>query len=181
MIRCKEFGFAKFFFYVNIVVAMPSCSPGPNIKIDSAYGPGIKFSERGDTFSWAPVNKEDTGDYRADNPQLHDLIKIAVEEQFLGKGYKKSSDDMPDFWINYRLATKNRTDMGSHGPTQNFDEGSLVLDVIDPGTRKLIWRAVAKTRLDNSLPPAVRKERAQTAVKRMLENLPAVAEQPPTS
>ena len=176
MIRCKSVSFAKLFMYVNIIATMPSCSPGPYIKIDSAFGPGIKFSEYGDSFSWAPVDKKDTGDSRADNPQLHDLVKTTVEEQFQVKGYRKVSADTPDFWIDYRIAAKQKTDMGSHGRIQNYDEGSLVLDVIDPGTHKLIWRAVARTELDNSMPPPVRKERIQTAVKRMLENLPTVAE-----
>jgi len=176
MMKCKYISFTKFFVLVNIIATVGSCSPGPYIKIDSAFGPGIKFSNYGDSFSWAPVDKKDTGDSRADNPQLHELVRNTVEEQFQVKGYRKASADKPDFWIDYRIAAKQKTDMGSHGRTQNYDEGSLVLDVIDPGTRKLIWRAIARTELDNAMPPSVRKERIQTAVKRMLENLPTVAE-----
>ena len=60
---------------VFLMIAVVGCTDTYPIKIRSAFGPGIRFSEEGSSFDWVPAENRDTGDPRADNPHLHALIQ----------------------------------------------------------------------------------------------------------
>jgi hypothetical protein len=51
---------------------------------------------------------------------------------------------------------------------RRFQEGSLVLEVLDPGNRQLIWQAVAEGALTGLRDPQEADARVRLAVQRML-------------
>ena len=53
-----------------------------------------------------------------------------------------------------------------------YDEGTLILDVIDSCTEKLIWRGMAIDRVEFSARPEQRDERVRLAVEKMLASFP---------
>jgi hypothetical protein len=53
-----------------------------------------------------------------------------------------------------------------------FEEGSLVLDVLDPQSGKLIWRSVARARLDMATSPEVKEQRLTLAVQHLMKDFP---------
>jgi len=148
------------------------CGCQEPIMVRSAYGPGMSFSGKGSTFGWMPVAEKTTGNARLDNPGLHELIRSTVESGFIAKGYEHNPEGTPDFWIYYNIATKVRVDPYVQWGFEEYEEGSLRLAVINPQTRQVIWNGIAKTRLDDTYPPDVRRKRIKEAVRRMLERLP---------
>ena len=65
-------------------------------------------------------------------------------------------------------------DPGGFGEIQEYEEGSLLLDVLKPGTGSLLWRGWARARIDETASPAERQERGRQAVKLLLKDFPAI-------
>jgi hypothetical protein len=53
-----------------------------------------------------------------------------------------------------------------------YDEGTLILDIVDPQTRKLLWRGSAQAEVNLSGSPEKKQEKVNEAVRRMLERFP---------
>jgi hypothetical protein len=117
-------------------------------------------------------------------------IRTAVDGQLALKGRRKQvSGEKPDFLVAYRLAVEEgtintfrdwfeyRAAGGAGSPseayTQGFEQASLVLEMFDPVSRQLVWRASAKAIIDTE---NVHKqnERVDAAVRRMLTGFPPV-------
>ena len=65
------------------------------------------------------------------------------------------------------------TPMGASGTyIKEFEEGTLVLEIIDARTSQLIWRGFASAVLDASGSPKSRTARVRKAVRRILQRLP---------
>ena len=56
--------------------------------------------------------------------------------------------------------------------TRYYDEGSLILDVVTPHKKRLIWRGAAKAEVDEADSPKKKRKRINEAVRRMLERFP---------
>jgi hypothetical protein len=57
-----------------------------------------------------------------------------------------------------------------------YEEGSLILDFVDPQTKQLIWRGSAKAEVDDVKTPEKREALIDEAVQKILKNFP-----PPSS
>ena len=53
-----------------------------------------------------------------------------------------------------------------------YQEGTLIIYVIDPKTRHWIWRVDATTRLHEAATPAERREKLDTVISQMLQDVP---------
>jgi hypothetical protein len=54
-----------------------------------------------------------------------------------------------------------------------MQEGSLIVDVLEVGTKKLIWRGVAKSRLEDSDTPEKRTAKVEEGVRLLMQKFPA--------
>ena len=54
----------------------------------------------------------------------------------------------------------------------DYDEGSLVVDVIDPKNKKVLWRGVSKSRVQDKMTPEERTKKINTAVAHILAGYP---------
>ena len=52
-------------------------------------------------------------------------------------------------------------------------EGSLIVEVLEVGTKKLIWRGVAKSRLEDSDTPEKRTAKVEEGVRLLMQKFPA--------
>ncbi len=155
---------------VVIVLLVGGCA---DIKVESAYGRGIKFSGIGSSFDWSRGAPEGMAAWVADNPRLHALIQEMIERHLARNGFVKKTTGTPDFWIRYHVGRRMREDSSVSPHGISYEEGSLVLDVLDPGTGQLIWRGVAQARLVADLPPEAREKRIDRAVGLMMERFPS--------
>jgi hypothetical protein len=155
-----------------IATPIAGCSDSPPIEVSSRYGTGIKFTGLGSTFAWAPAPAPDPQNPLLGNPESRQLVHDTVEKHLVAKGFQLSSGGPADFWVDYRLTKRDKTDSGVNPHGEVFEEGSLVLDVLDPQSGKLIWRSVARARLNLATAPEVKEKRLNLAVQRLMKDFP---------
>jgi hypothetical protein len=56
---------------------------------------------------------------------------------------------------------------------ESYKEGSLILDVIDVGEKRLVWGGIAQAKMDPTQMPEERNERVRHVVHAMLEHFPS--------
>jgi hypothetical protein len=158
------------------------------MNVSSHVERGVDFTQYL-TYDWGPADALPTGDPRLDrNPFFKDHVEGAVNRGLALKGLTQAAESStPDLLLHYHANISNRLDVSrsdlEYGTCYDdncaarvveFEAGTLVLDVVDARTNKLLWRGWAQHRvadiLDNS---DLMAERIDQAVRRMLERLPA--------
>jgi hypothetical protein len=147
---------------------------------------GLDFS-RYRTFDWGIADELPTGDPRLDeNPYFNDRFMGAVERGLATRGLALTDAGSPDLRIHYHASVSRRLDasrldaeygdcVGEGCPTGvvEYEAGTLVLDVIDARTDRLVWRGWARDSIEDVLGDRDRLERMiDDAVARMLQRLP---------
>ena len=159
-------------FLVGILGTVTAgCSP--SMRVSSAWGPGLRFSEKTRTFDWKPDGRRIAGEGRPKNPNVDPLIRTAVEKELGKKGYRKVSDGKPDFWIDYLVARQVRGDPYGDPHFSDFTEGSLALYLTNPENGSLIWEGCVEGRLDETIPPQEQVKRLHEAVQVLLDKIPS--------
>jgi len=117
------------------------------------------------TFAWGPADPLPSNDSKRDRDAFfRDHVQGAVERGLATRGLVLTSAATPDLLIHYHANVSRRIDPNRvdrlHGycVTDNcrpksihYDAGTLVLDVIDPRTNKLVWRGWARSSVDDML------------------------------
>ena len=141
------------------------------------------------TFDWGPPDALPTGDPRLDrDPFFKDQVQGAVEKQLAARGIVLASAARPDLLIHYHANIARRIDVNrvdrSSGycaeeacpPEMEYEAGTLVLDVVDARTNRLVWRGWAQRSVEDVLNNHDRMARMITeAVARMLQRFPPAA------
>jgi hypothetical protein len=142
------------------------------------------------TFDWGPADALPTGDPRLDqNPFFKDRVQGAVEKGLLAKGLRLPEAGLPDLLIHYHAHISKRIDLknidhvygygycsqpGCPSDTVQYEAGTLVLDIVETQTHRLIWRGWAQNSVADMLEDQdVMARTIDEAVARMLLRLPA--------
>ena len=56
--------------------------------------------------------------------------------------------------------------------TREFNEGTLILDIIDSPTQRHVWRGWAQGEIQKTVEPGVREKRIREAVRKILDEFP---------
>ncbi|KPJ93829.1 MAG: hypothetical protein AMJ53_06515 [Gammaproteobacteria bacterium SG8_11] len=115
------------------------------------------------TYAWLSVGKESTDNHRSKNPLIDQRIVGAIDNALAAKGLRKVSDNS-DMLINYHVSVsqqeqqqpRGRVSIGSSrysgssslgfavsvpvGGTRTYQEGTLVIDMVDAKTKDLLWQ-----------------------------------------
>ena len=159
------------------------CSPIYGVKYD--------FNKQTDfgmykSYDWMPVP-----DKAGMNDLVVDRVKKAVASELGAKGLKQTSQN-PDFLIAEHLGKEDKVEVdnwgyGYYGPimiyrggfwgmdnvsTYQYEEGVLILDFVDAGTKKLFWRGAAKAHVQNVDTPEKSEKLINEAVNKILEKYP---------
>ena len=144
------------------------------MNVSSHVQRGLDVS-RYHTYDWGPADALPAGDPRLEqNPFFQDHLRGEVEKAMTRRGFEWSAAaERADILVHYHANISERLDVdrfdvqrgycGENGcdvPTLRYEAGTLVIDVIDARTNRLIWRGWA-----------------QSAVKGMLENEDTMARQ----
>jgi hypothetical protein len=140
------------------------------------------------TFAWGPADALPTGDPRLDqNPFFKDHFEGAVEKQLAARGIELKTTN-PDLLIHYHASITERIE-ANHTASEygycatgncdtrvtDFEAGTLILDIIDARTNRLIWRGWAQHALGDMLENHDHMaERIDQAVSRMLARFRAL-------
>ena len=166
--------------------AMSGCS---SLKIHTDYDPGVDFA-RLQSYAWLPDPSSPTGDPRLDSSLLHARVRRAVDSQLAARGHREASPDEADFLVAYHVALETKLDVDTidygygygwghwYGGTRSstrvreYEQGTLLLDFVDPKTRQLLWRGSSSARIRPDSSPEEHQKRADEAVAAMLERFP---------
>jgi hypothetical protein len=140
------------------------------------------------TFDWGPADGLPTGDPRLDqDPFFQDHVQGAIEKEMGTRGFVRAADgENADLLLHYHAVIQQRLDVnqldrewgycyddGCTARVVEYEEGTLVLDVVDRATNRVIWRGWAQKAVQPML--ASRDEMSkqlQQAVKGMFARFP---------
>ncbi len=174
------------------LIALAAAGCGASLSYTADFDPSIDFQQRS-VWAWYPSPRE--RDRRVDNDILDSRIRHLVGAKLTSLGYPAASEDAPpQLWLNYYLVTQERARVQSTNTFYNYANvgwgysvyypstvqttvreytmGTLILDVIDPSTRQLIWRGTATTELDGSRSTDERHAILEEAIAGILSRLP---------
>lgn len=181
-----------------LLIAAFSLSACNAFKVKTDYDPTADFSSF-KTFAFAgPVEMNKGGIY--DNSLMQKRIESAVVRELTGKGLRQVSLDEPQdlrvhYWVN--VQDKQRLESGgtsvgvARGPyggygwgagygggvtTVDYKEGTLILDLIEPSRKQLVWRATIVGTLQDSTKENV--ELGNEAIAKAFQDYPPAAKAP---
>ena len=162
-----------------ISVAVAACAA---IQVNSYVGPGADIT-RYRTYHWAPADPQATGDPRLDNNEFfRDRIRSAVDQRLGERGFEKTAAPMPDLVVHYHASVTQEVNAnGLDGPNVTcencepyvYDAGTIVVDLVDARTNRLVWRGWAEGSIDGAIDNQAFLERQiDESVARILARLP---------
>ena len=175
-----------------IVIASLSLSAGlacSTVRVSTDYDPSVEFA-RLQTYDWLDERSGVEGDREDVRGLLDRRIRSAVEDELSGKGLSRD-DAAPDLLVTYQLAVDTKLDIdtlhtglgygrGWYGGglatsqtiVREYDEGTLLIDLVDPASRQLVWRGTGVSRVRDAKSPEQREEIVRDTVSRILESFP---------
>ncbi len=157
-----------------LLAGLFGCASDSIEEVQTSFGPYVPFQGFGSSFDFSRAPRPPARDPRLENPQLHEIIRVSVENQLTSKGYRRANQGAPDFWVLYSLGTRYRVERT--GPdTSAYSEGLLVVEIVDSKRGQRMWQASAVAVVDPSDSPDKRRERIENTAKRMFEAFPAKA------
>ncbi len=181
--------------FVSIVVGvlvLYSCA-ARNIAID--YDPEASF-ENLKTYNWVPGTPVKTGNVKLDSDSLlHGRIKSQIENWLDSHGYKKADVKHADFLVTYYVTVEKKTEIlsindyygypgdwgyGYYGYSgvynrfyaYEYDYGTLIIDIVNSKTRKLMWRGSIGQQVFDRESPEKKIARIAKAVDAVLRKFP---------
>lgn len=128
------------------------------------------------TFDWFEVEQETQL-----NQQVVKDIKDAVNRELAAKGMRKVSEN-PSFLIALHISKQLKRDdwslsdvrYGSYRTRlpQVYEEGTMILDFVDPETKELLWRGSATAVIKSALSPEQQRRRINEIVTKILDKFP---------
>jgi hypothetical protein len=169
----------------TVLLTLAGCSP---FTINADYDNTADFG-RYRTWSWF------TGPhpYGAGVDQLLDnRIRASLEAELPHHGLAKAADGSSDLLVSYHLSVAQRIEVNpttasvgygwgrgyvaysSGGDIRTYDEGTLIVDLVDAKTKNLVWRGIAKATVYANSTPEERTERVRTAIQAILDQYPPI-------
>lgn len=164
-------------------LALSACAT--TMTVSSHVDRGLDFA-RYRTWDWGPADTLPTGDPRLDaDPFFKDHLQGAIEKGLAARGLTMSSSGAPDLQIHYHASINQRVNVSgadtAHGVRDGddnqglveYEAGTIVVDVVDARTNRVIWRGWAQDSLDGALDNQdLMAKKIDEAVTRMLLRLP---------
>jgi hypothetical protein len=175
-----------FLFVVLLAgVAALACS---TLRVSTDYDPKADFG-RYRTYAWLAEEPTPTGSPRLDSPLLHDRIRTAIDRALEAKGYARTEN--PDFLVRFDLSSERKLDIDTYNAgfyrgygywmslpqteVREYEEGSLIIDVMDQKEKKVVWRGIGQRRLRGEgapSDPAELQKRADEVAASVLKDFP---------
>lgn len=169
-------------FSVGLLIGIVGCS---SIAVKSDYDQEVNFANL-KTFDWIAQPQKPASDPILEGTLMEKRIQNAVNKGLTAKGYQQQTDGEPDFLLAYHIGVKDKLDVQDwgygYGPrrfwrwggvvqVREYQEGTLILDIIDSKSKQLIWRGWAIEEVVDLSSEKVEKKIDQ-AVKKIFEKFP---------
>ena len=155
------------------------------MTVSSHLERNVVFSDYA-TYDWGPRDALPTGDPRLDNnPFFRDYVEGAIERMLAARGYERATGIAADVLVHYHASVTDRVDVNSvdmsHGYCYanceprviQYREGTLIIDLVDRRTNKVVWRGWAQATMDGVIDDQDRLEQhVDEGVGKMMRLLP---------
>jgi hypothetical protein len=137
------------------------------------------------TFDFEPRDAAPTGDARLDgNPFFETRLLAAVEFEMSAKGLRRSTAN-PKLLVHYHASVDKRLDVVQTDIRRGYatdtvayaewEEGTILVDVVDAATKRVIWRGWGRSDLSGVLAdPHTMDRYVQEVVHKMFERFTLV-------
>ena len=163
-------------FFAALVVC--NLALGQDVKTN--YVPGTDFTKF-HTYKWVTISGG-----QHPNQIVDEEIKQAVDAQLAKKGFTKTTGDTADFLVGYQVAVDQEKQWNAYGTgggwgwgggmatatSSTINVGTLVLDLYDPSTKKLVWTGRATKTIEASKNPEKNVEHLDKAMEKLLKDYP---------
>jgi hypothetical protein len=179
------------FITLGVAAAMVA-GCGASVEYNSDYDPTADFSNI-QTYQWAQRTPTGDDDPRVYNDITMRKIKYAVDQALQAKGMRMVSNN-PDVFVAWHGAINGKMSlqtvssnygygygwygyggmgMGTSTTYVNeWDEGTLLVDIIEGTKKELIWRGSAQAELKNNQDPQQGQDYLNDVVTRLLAGFP---------
>jgi hypothetical protein len=157
------------------MLLMTACS---TMQSNYDFAPGTDFSAL-KTYKFGEKTIPTTQPSQADNPIMIERIKTALSGTLNAKGFAPAAGQ-PDFVVYFLPASKRVTTTQYVSTGWNysasfpvtFTEGSLLVDIVDGKTNKMIWRGSVTEALSPNMDPDKIQNVLNAAAKQLFKNFP---------
>jgi hypothetical protein len=170
-------------FTAVTALALAGCA---TMNVSSHIERNVNFSEYA-TYDWGPPDNLPVGDPRLDNnPFFNDYLQGAIEKKLAAKGFERAgAGQRADVLIHYHANVSQKLDVyevdsrygycyGDCEPqVADYELGTLVVDVVDARTGKVVWRGWAQDAMTGIIDNQDRLEKqVDEGVTKMMSLLP---------
>lgn len=169
-------------FTAVAALAVAGCA---SMNVSSHIERGVNFAEYV-TYDWGPSDNLPVGDPRLDNnPFFNDYLQGAIEKKLAAKGFERATGIPPDLLVHYHASVNQKLDVyetdsrygycyGDCRPqVVDYEQGTLVLDIVDAKTKKVVWRGWAQDAMEGVIDNQDRLEKqVDESVIKMMTLLP---------
>jgi hypothetical protein len=195
VMKARQLVNKKGYLVALLSLVLSACS---TVKVSTDYDQSADFTAlKG--FNWLPESVKVEKENAYLNNRIMDVrITKAIDKQLVAQDFSFST--APDFYVNYSITSEKKTNIrtydnySGYGPSwgwgvgyghrgmslsahtetriDEYQQGSLVIDVIDPTSLELIWRGIGSKRLPESTDAAEMDKLVADVVKSILSKFP---------
>jgi hypothetical protein len=148
------------------------------------------------TYSWLHDVDKPAEDVRLNDPKIRQTVRTAVEQSLSSKGYEQVDRRQADFLVTWfgAIEKKIKKENIDHfyapygygtlyrDPVLNtesprtileYEKGTIIIDIVDPKSQKLIWRGSGSGRLAEDQPEQTVLRNLNRSVTKILAPFPA--------
>jgi hypothetical protein len=155
------------------------------MSVSSHVERGVDFQQFR-TWDWGQADALPTGDARLDNnPIFNDQLQGAIERALAMKGFARAaSGSQADLLVHYHANINQRFQVnepdvncvagGCQASVIEYEQGTLVLDIVNTRTDKVVWRGWAQDSMQGVIDNQdLLEKKVNEAVSKMLARFPA--------
>ena len=147
------------------------------------------------TFSWLHDVDQPAEDVRLNDPKVRQTVRGAVEESLSAKGYVRVDRQQADFLVTWFGAIEQKIkkenidhfyspygygtlyrdpvlNTGSPQKIREYEKGTIIIDIVDPKSQKLIWRGSGSGRLAEDQPEQTALRNLNRSVTKIIAPFP---------
>jgi hypothetical protein len=167
------------------------------VKVRAEFDKDYDFS-KARTYGWHPdgagevkMLMREGGDPEQIRARWEPTIKDAVEKEMAKRGLVPATGGVPDLYLNYYFLSGPNSEAQTRGQfigavppwgvpdfemtttsLKIFEQGTLILDIIDGPKRQIAWRGIAEAEVNRQNTAAKREQRLREAVSELLKKYP---------
>ena len=179
------------------ILALTTAVVHAGVKVKVEFDKEYDFSKVR-TYGWHPdgagevkLLMREGGDPEQIRVRWEPTIKDAVEKELTKRGLVPATSGVPDLYLNYYFLSGPNSESQYRGQfigaippwgvpdfemttssLKIFEQGTLILDLIDGPKRQIVWRGIGEAKVDRQRTPVEREKRIREAMAELLKKFP---------